>query len=104
MRYAVRALSLVAVLAVLVAGCTTLKGKTMGQSVDDASLTTAVKAKLAAEKVDTLTKISVNTNRGTVYLTGNVENEAVKERATQIARSVRGVEEVVNHLKIQATQ
>jgi len=36
-----------------------------------------------------------------VYLTGNVENATIKERATEIARQVAGVREVVNNLKIQ---
>ena len=33
-----------------------------------------MKTKLAAEKPATLTKVDVDTNKGTVYLTGNVEN------------------------------
>lgn len=39
--------------------------------------------------------------QGTVYLTGNVENDGVKARATELARGVSGVREVVNNLKIQ---
>jgi BON domain len=42
-----------------------------------------------------------DTNKGTVYLTGNVENMAVKARATELAQQVSGVREVVNNLKIQ---
>jgi hyperosmotically inducible protein len=92
------------VLTLLVAittGCTSMTGKTAGQNVDDATITATVKSKLAAEKVATLTKVDVDTNKGTVYLTGNVENAAVKARATEIARAVSGVREVVNNLAIQ---
>ena len=38
-----------------------------------------MKTKLAAEKPATLTKVDVDTNKGTVYLTGNVENPAIKD-------------------------
>jgi hyperosmotically inducible protein len=93
-------LMLVMVVAVT-AGCTSMTGKTAGENVDDASITASVKSKLAAEKPATLTKVDVDTNKGTVYLTGNVENAAIKARATDLARQVAGVREVVNNLKIQ---
>jgi hyperosmotically inducible protein len=82
-------------------GCTSMTGKTAGENVDDASITAQVKTKLAAEKVATLTKVDVDTNKGTVYLTGNVENATIKARATEIARAVSGVREVVNNLSVQ---
>ncbi len=81
--------------------CAELLGKTAGETVDDASITAAVKAKLAGEKLGTVTKIDVDTNKGTVYLTGNAENTAMKARATELARQVKGVREIVNNLKIQ---
>ena len=59
-----------------------------------------MKTKLAGEKPATLTKVDVDTNKGTVYLTGNVENAGLKARATALAE-VSGVREVVNNLKIQ---
>jgi hyperosmotically inducible protein len=90
-----------AMLVTVTAGCTAMTGKTAGENVDDASITASVKSKLAAEKMATLTKVDVDTNRGTVYLTGNVENATVKARATEIARQVAGVRDVVNNLKVQ---
>jgi osmotically-inducible protein OsmY len=93
-------LGLVMILAVT-AGCASMTGKSASTNVDDASITASVKTKLAAEKPATLTKVDVDTNKGTVYLTGNVENATIKERATEIARQVAGVREVVNNLKIQ---
>jgi osmotically-inducible protein OsmY len=83
------------------AGCTAMTGKSAGENVEDANITAQVKTKLAAEKLATLTKVDVDTNKGTVYLTGNVENATVKARATEVARSVSGVRDVVNHLTIQ---
>jgi len=93
-------LALMMVLAVT-AGCTAMTGKSAGENVDDATITAAVKTKLAGEKPATLTKVDIDTNKGTVYLTGNVENAAVKARATELARQVAGVREVVNNLAIQ---
>ena len=103
MRYALRSVSAAALLVFVLADCTAMTGKTAGENIDDASITAAVKTKLAAEKFATLTKIDVDTNRGTVYLTGNVDSQAMKRRATEIARQVKGVREVVNNLKIEGS-
>lgn len=90
-----------AILVVLLAGCASLTGETARENMDDATITTAVKAKLAAEKASTLTRVGVDTVQGTVYLTGIVETAALKARAGDLARQVQGVREVVNHLKVQ---
>jgi hyperosmotically inducible protein len=82
-------------------GCTSMTGKSAGENVDDAKITASVKTKLAGEKPATLTKVDVDTNKGTVYLTGNVENPELKAKATELARGVTGVREVVNNLKVQ---
>jgi len=86
----------------LLAACQSTTGKTFGESIDDAGITTAVKAKLAAEKVSTLTRIDVDTNQGVVALNGTVKTVEDKVRAEQIARQVKGVRDVVNNLRIQA--
>jgi hyperosmotically inducible periplasmic protein len=60
-----------------------------------------VKSKLAREKAATLVKVNVDTNEGVVQLSGNVDSEQTKLRATELARQVEGVRKVVNNLKIQ---
>ena len=50
----------------------------------------------------TLTKIGVDTDRRTVYLTGTVDNAEMRSRAEQIARSVTHVSAVVNNLTVRA--
>jgi osmotically-inducible protein OsmY len=93
----------VAVLTISVlAGCQAMTGKTAGQTVDDAGITTAVKAKLAGEKAATLTRIDVDTNQGVVALNGVVDTSATKQRAEELARQVNGVRSVVNNLQVQA--
>ena len=56
------ALAFVALISVALAACTSTTGKTVGENVDDATITSEVKAKLAAEKVSTLTQIGVVNN------------------------------------------
>jgi hyperosmotically inducible periplasmic protein len=104
MRGVLRTVTLALVMTLLVAGCTALTGKTAGENVDDATITAGVKAKLAVEKASTLMKIDVDTNKGTVYLNGNVDSGAMKERAEDLARQVKGVKDVVNNLKLQASR
>ena len=95
------ALTVLAVM-ILLAACQSTTGRTLGENIDDAGITAAVKAKLAAEKIATLTRIDVDTNQGVVALNGTVQTEAMKTRAEQIARQVKGVRDVVNNLRIQA--
>jgi len=101
MRHLLRSVLVLMLLVGVTAGCTAMTGKSAGTNVDDATITATVKEKLALEKVSTLTKIDVDTNKGTVYLTGNVASEDLKAKAMTIARQVAGVHEVVNNLKVQ---
>ena len=94
----------VALLAMLVlAACSSGVARTAGESVDDATITTQVKAKLAAEKVSTRTKVDVDTNHRTVYLNGLVDSQEMKQRASNIAWSVKGVNAVVNNLSVKTS-
>jgi len=78
-----------------------MTGKSAGTNIDDASITTAVKSKLVADKALNLTRVHVDTNNGTVYFNGTVETPEQKARAEEIAREAKGVRSVVNNLQIQ---
>ena len=80
-------------------GCQAMTGETLGEHIDDTTITTSVKTKLAAEKGATLTRIQVDTDRGVVQLSGVVDSAAEKARAEQIARGVNGVKSVKNNLQ-----
>lgn len=82
-------------------GCQALTGDTLGQNIDDTTITTTVKAKLAADKGSSVTRVQVDTNRGVVALTGTVESAADRARAEQITRTVGGVKGVANNLQVQ---
>ena len=69
----------------LVAGCQSLPGLSGETLVDDAAITASVKTKLVADKASNLTRIDVDTNRGTVYLTGSVDTTERKKRAERLA-------------------
>ena len=104
MRHFTAALTLVTLMVVALAACTSTTGKTAGENIDDLTITSEVKAKLAAEKISTLTRIGVETNRQTVYLTGTVDSEEMRSRAVEIAQNVKHVSGVVNNLTVQATR
>ena len=88
-------------LAFVLNGCQAITGETLGQNVDDTTITSTVKTKLAAEKGSSLTRVSVDTNRGVVHLTGVVTSAGDRTKAEQVARGVGGVKNVVNNLQIQ---
>lgn len=82
-------------------GCQALTGRTMGENIDDSYITSAVKTKLASDKMVTLTRVSVETNNGIVYLTGQVETPEQRSRIGSLASEVNGVKRVVNNLQVR---
>lgn len=85
----------------LMVSCTTPAGRSTGQVVDDAAITTQVKADLLADKEVSGFAVSVETFKGEVVLTGAVDSWAQSNKAAQIARRVHGVNTVKNLLKIK---
>lgn len=80
-----------------------VEGKTSQtvQVVDDAAITTALKAKFVADADLKALDISVDTVGGVVTLTGMAPSATAKDRATAIARTVDGVSNVNNNLTVQ---
>jgi len=62
----------------------------------DVGLTTKVKANLLTDETVKSSHIEVTTNGGVVTLTGNVDSEATKNRAIEIATTTKGVVRVVD--------
>jgi len=71
-----------------------------GEQVDDAALLTSVKSALVANKVTDAGEINVDVNRGTVKLAGFVDTEKEKTAAGQVARNVKGVQNVQNDIAV----
>lgn len=76
--------------------------ETMGQHVDDGTITTKVKADLLGAKNVKSTHIHVKTRKGVVWLTGTVPSADDKSAAEDVVQNVKGVESVKNHLKVVA--
>lgn len=71
--------------------------------VKDSVITTKIKAELAAEKMSSLVKINVDTDKaGAVTLSGTAASQAAVDRAVTIAKGVKGVTSVKNEIKIVA--
>jgi len=73
-----------------------------GLYVKDSAITTAVKTKLAADQMKSLTRLKVDTDRdGVVYLSGRVHSREAADRAVEIARNTDGVRDVRNHIAVE---
>jgi len=88
--------------AIQLAGCaSTDTRKSTGQVIDDAVISTKVKAALAKDPVVSALEVGVDTFRGVVQLNGFVDREEQVRRAEQVARGVNGVVDVKNNLSLK---
>jgi len=87
---------------VLSTGCAVARGQqTTGAYVDDAGITTTVKAKMVEDKIVSASSISVETLNGTVQLSGFAKSMAEKSQAENIARNVKNVRSVRNDIVVR---
>ncbi len=77
-------------------------GSTVGQKVDDAAITAAVKSKLMVDSLVGGLKIDVDTKDGVVSLSGPVKSQTEKDTAVRIARETSGVKDVQDNLVVQS--
>ncbi|KAF0225221.1 MAG: transport-associated protein [Rhodospirillaceae bacterium] len=95
---------ILAVLAVVVAlsGCTVFSGReTAGEYVDDATITTRVKAAIFNDPGLKSLEISVETMQDVVQLSGFVDSAQSKAKAGEIAGNVEGVRQLRNNLVVR---
>jgi osmotically-inducible protein OsmY len=78
------------------------QSRTVGERVDDATITAALKTKLVADRVKNLIAVNVDTEQGVVHLKGTVPTERDKMEAERLARATKGVVDVKNDLKVDA--
>ena len=74
---------------------------TVGEKIDDGVITTKVKAALLGDSGVKSSDISVVTSDGSVQLSGFVNDQTQIDRATEVARGVDGVKNVVNEMSIK---
>ena len=77
-------------------------GSTMGEKIDDASITSQLKYELLTHKATSAVKTKVTTVDGVVSITGEAANEAEKSLVTKLAQDVRGVTSVVNDMTVKS--
>jgi hyperosmotically inducible periplasmic protein len=92
--------AILGVLAVASACSATRTQQSAGEVIDDSVLTSKVKLALIDDPITKAGQINVETYRGVVQLGGFVDNAQQKDQATKVARSVTGVKEVRNDLRV----
>jgi hyperosmotically inducible protein len=76
-------------------------GKTVGDTIDDATISTRVKTALLNDPVVGGLRIDVDTFKGVVTLSGRVRAKEDEVKAIELARKVGGVADVKSSLQIQ---
>ncbi len=83
-----------------IAKAVSVPGQTMGEKIDDASITAQIKLAFLSHHSTSAFKTGVETNNGIVTLSGNVVNKSGKDMATKVALDVNGVTKVINNMTI----
>ena len=80
---------------------TSVKARTVGEKIDDASITAQVKMTLLYHRSTSAINTKVETKLGVVTLYGKASNAAELNLATKLANDVNGVKEVNNRMVIE---
>ena len=75
--------------------------RSTGEHIDDASTTVRVKHALSSDPDYKYSDVEVSMFKGTVQLSGFVNQRAQKERAESIVKGVEGVKDVVNNITLK---
>jgi len=81
----------------LVAAC----GKTVGDTIDDATITARVKTALLNDAEVGGLRIDVDTFKGVVTLSGRVKSKGEEAKAIALTRKIGGVTDVKSTLQVQ---
>lgn len=72
-----------------------------GEYIDDSAITAWVKTAIYNDPTLKIGQISVESYKGVVQLSGFVDSQQAVGKATQLARSVKGVQAVENSLIVK---
>ncbi len=81
--------------------CRTAAGRSPGQVIDDMNITATIKSRIFDDPYLSGFAVSVDTFQGVVTLTGAVESDFAKKRASELAESIVGVNKVNNLLVVR---
>ena len=74
----------------------------VGATIDDVTITASISAELAKDADLSAIKINVDTKNGVVTLNGPAPTTAAKDKATMLAKAVKGVTSVNNQLVVKS--
>jgi hyperosmotically inducible protein len=75
--------------------------ETVGEKIDDTSITTQVKVALLRHKSTSAISTKVETNDGVITITGQADTDAERSLVTKLAQDVRGVKSVNNRMTVK---
>jgi hyperosmotically inducible periplasmic protein len=85
------------------AGCAgTSTRESTGEYIDDAAITTKVKAAFANDPTVSAIDVKVETFKGTVSLSGFVDTKEQKKQAETVAKGIAGVQKVTNNITVKS--
>ncbi|MBI5675077.1 MAG: BON domain-containing protein [Nitrospirae bacterium] len=77
---------------------------TVGETIDDASITAQVKMTLLFHRSTSAVNTKVDTNKGVVMLGGKAKNMAEKDLVTKLVEDVKGVKSVKNMMTVDESK
>ena len=102
MKHTAATLALSGLLAFTAVGCAVTRDQsTVGEYVDDATVTARVKAKFAEDPTVSAMSIGVETLKGVVQLSGFAKSATERDRAEALARHTPGAASVVNAIVVR---
>ena len=69
--------------------------------VDDAAISTKIKAEYAKDKQVSALRINVDTDKGVVTLRGTAKSKEEADKAVSIAKNISGVSAVTSEIKVE---
>jgi hyperosmotically inducible protein len=85
----------------LFSGCASLTGRTAGEYIDDASITTEANVIIVQDPDAHYLKIDVSSTQGNVVLDGFIRDKKAEDRIIAKIRQIRGVKSVKSNLKVE---
>ena len=85
----------------LFSGCDSMTGRTTGEYIDDASITTEANAIIVKDPDSQYLKIDVSSTNGNVVLAGLIHDKNAEERIVAKIRQIKGVKSVNSSLKVE---
>ena len=99
-RRLIRNIALVLAIAMPLGACAVVQEKTLGESFDDASASSQIKAKLLGNSTKAFVEVDVEVTGRLALLTGRVETPEERVEAERLAWTVRSIDEIANEIEV----